>query len=452
MNAEDRDGRPDPEAADHQPEDTAADDNPGGLRGFFRPAPKKPKKPKGSTKAKKPKTPAQLRRERQQANRRIKMGVRYSNNRRLLPIILAAIVGSVVLALIAIGLASSKPNREDINAAVDDRLEASGYEFPRGEAVMWAGQALRVWGTWDQENPEAREVALAPFLSAGMDTQAGWNERGTQQLIYASVNPEPIVTDESHASVEAVYQTNDGIWRCVSVPVYAYHPEDPNLEQEWSFAMAGNPTPVACAPRTGAPDAAGDAAPGQEDEGLSENDEIAEELASSFYPGFFSAWASSDSNALNQYTASGVTVTGLGGAMAATPQPQIGDTRIWVDEEPVDGKVYYAYVPVTFQVTGSDTMLTAAYVVPMKRDQDRWFVAGEPEPAQQSTEVGGAAPSTIPQPDVDVVPETFAQQDPTPAADPSTAAPSDGASAEPSASASASSSPSASASASSDTE
>lgn len=433
-------------------EETPEKQHPGGVRGFFRPAAKNPKGAKnhagskGGPKTPKPKTPSQIRRDREASKRRLKRGVRYGGSRRILPLIFAAGLVAVLLSLAAMFVAASKPTEADINTAVDERLNESGLNFPRGEAVMWAGQVLRVWGTWDEENPDAREVALAPYLSSGMDSQAGWNEQGSQEVIYASVNPEAEVTSENHANVEAVYQIGDGSWRCVSIPTYAYHPEDPNLAQEWAFALAGNPTPVPCAPRTGAPSVPGNAAPGQEDEGLRENEDLAQELAESFFPGFFSAWAASDTNSLAQFTASGVTLTGLGGAMASTPQPVIGDASIWVDQDGVvDGKTYYAYVPVSWTVSGSDTGLTAAYVVPVKSDNDRWAVAGEPRAAEQSTEVGGGSPAEIPQPEADVVPQEFDQGQPTPTGEAEESDPSDDEpSAEASSDASASPSPSAS--------
>lgn len=450
MNAEDRDPQTGSTRADDELTEAP---NPGGIRGFFRPAPKKPKTG-GSTKSgkknkpAKPKSAAELRREREKANRRIKRGVRYGGGRRALMAILGLMAAAVLLAVAALAMAASKPTQADVEAAVDDRLTTSGYEFPQGEAVMWAGQVLRVWGTWDSENPEARAVALAPYLSSGMDAQAGWNEEGTQKLIYASVNPEPLVTSENHASVEAVYQIGDGSWRCVSIPTYAYHPEDPNLEQEWAFSLAGNPTPVPCAPRTGAPSLDDAAAPGQDPEGMVPDDELAATLSESFFPGFFSAWAGSNSNALEQFTASGVTLTGLGGAMASTPQPVVGESLVWVDEGgPQDGKVYYAYVPVTWTITGTDTSLTAAYVVPVKRDQDRWFVAGEPMSAEQSTDVGGGAPVQIPAPDTEVAPEAFPEAQPSSTGEPKESSPSDGSSPSPTSSASASPSSTSSASA-----
>lgn len=352
----------------------------------------------GKGKDDKPKTAAQLRKERNDAKRRAKDGVRYGGNRRYLFILIGAACVLALLAPLSLMIANSKVSEDETRAIVEEAMQDTGRDFPTGQAVMWAGQVLRVWGTWNEETRDSREVAIAPYLSAGMDSQAGWDGSGTQEITYASVNPEPNVLDANHASVDAVYQIGDGSWRCVSIPVYAYKPDSYDTNAKWAFSLAGNPTPTACAPRTGAPSV--DDNVYARDENRKENTEVAEGLGSSFFPGFFSAWASSDPDALNQYTASGVKTTGLGGAMASNPQPEIGEVRIWTDEDEVkDGVTYNALVQVTWTIAGSNSRISAEYLVPVKKEGERWFVAGEPQAAQQASDVQGGNPQSIPEPD-----------------------------------------------------
>lgn len=389
-------------------------------------------KGKRKDKSDKPKTAAQLRKERNDAKRRVKNGVRYGGDRKYVFIAFAALCVIALLSPISLMASTSKVGEDQVRAIVEEEMTDSGKDFPTGQAVMWSGQVLRTWGTWDEENADSREVAMAPYLSSGMDPQAGWDGKGKQALTYASVNPEPHVTDANHATVDAVYQIGDGSWRCVSIPVYAYKPDSFDTNAKWAFALAGNPTPVACAPRTGAPTADQEAPAGKE--GRKQDKDLGESLASSFFPGFFSAWASSDSDALKQYTASGVKTTGLGGAMASNPQPGIGDVRIWTDDGQVtDGVVYNAVVPVTWTVEGTNSRLSAEYVVPMKKEGERWFVAGEPQASQQATDVQGGNPQNIPEPDDDVTggeyPSTEESESPPPEEvnpDDSSSAPSDG--------------------------
>lgn len=345
----------------------------------------------------KPKTAAQLRKERNDAKRRASDGVRYGGSRKRFVLAVGVALSLGVLAPLALMVSSSKISEDEARALVREELEVSGRDFPVGQSVMWAGQVLRVWGTWDEAGVEAREVAIAPFLSSGMDPQAGWNGSGKQEVTYASVNPEATVLDANHGAVDAVYQIGNGSWRCVTIPVYAYKPDSFDTNAKWAFALAGNPTPTACAPRTGAPSVDENVYSGNSER--KEDSELAVNLSKSFFPGFFSAWASSDANALQQYTASGVKTTGLGGAMASNPQPVIGESRIWVDEGGVqEGVVYNAIVPVTWTIAGSSSRLSAEYLVQVKKDGERWFVAGEPQAAQQATSVQGGNPQVIPEP------------------------------------------------------
>lgn len=350
----------------------------------------------------KPKTAAQLRKERNNAKRKTKDGTRYSGgNRKYILIGFVAICIIALLSPLSFMVSSSKVSENEVRSIVEKEMADTGKDFPTGQSVMWAGQVLRVWGTWNEENAESREVSIAPYLSSGMDPQAGWNGSGKQEITYASINPEPKVLDANHAAVEAVYQIGDGSWRCATIPVYAYKPDSFDTNAKWAFALAGNPTPSACAPRTGAPSVDENVYAGDADRKL--DDELGKSLQASFFPGFFSAWASSDSNALKQYTASGVKTTGLGGAMASNPQPEIGEVRVWTDDGNVkDGEVYNAVVPVTWTIAGTSSSVSAEYLVQMKKEGERWFVAGEPQAAQQSMDVQGGSPQNIPAPGDDV--------------------------------------------------
>lgn len=364
-------------------------------------------KPSKTDKDSKPKTAAQLRKERNDAKRKAKDGTRYSGgNRKYLVGAFAIFAALAILTPVSIMIGASKTSEDQVRAIVEEELTDSGSNFPEGQAVMWAGQVLRVWGTWDEENADAREVSIAPYLSSGMDSQAGWNAAGKQEITYASINPQPTILDANHAAVDAVYQIGDGSWRCVTIPVYAYKPDSFDTNAKWAFALAGNPTPTACAPRTGAPSVDDNVYAGDEDR--KEDSELGETLSASYFPGFFSAWAASDADALQQYTASGVKTTGLGGAMASNPQPEIGEVHVWTDSEGVqDGVVYNAIVPVTWTVNGTNSRLSAEYLVQVKKEGERWFVAGEPQAAQQATDVRGGSPQNIPEPDDDVTPGEY---------------------------------------------
>lgn len=385
-----------------------------------------PAKGKGRTKKPKKETPAQARRAKEARERQMRMGRRYGGNRMKWILFQAGLLVMVLLTVINFSLVNQKVSTKDVDQVVAASLKKSGEGFPRGQAVMWAGQVVRVWGTWDEKNAAGREVLMSPYLSQGMDPDAGWNKKGTQTVLYSSVNPEPTVLDQNHAQVQAVYQIQDGSWRCITIPVYAYQPSAYGTDT-WAFALAGNPTPTSCVPRTGAPSLTAKTDSLQAG-GRQPDTTLGGDLAKSFFPGFFAAYAASDTTSLNQYTVSGVSLVGLGGAMASTPQPVIGSAVIYTDgkEGVVNGTTYNAYVPVTWTVTGSTSTVTAAYIVPMVRSGDRWYAAGEPTPAAQSSEIQNGQPAAIPAPDDKVVAPMPTSNAPTPTTPPATQTPTTG--------------------------
>lgn len=314
--------------------------------------------------------------------------------------LMALLVASSLVAGLALGIAVSKPSRSDIRGEVQSALREEGQDFPRGQAVAWADQATIDWATWDEADPESREIRMAQYLTNGMDSQAGWNGKGKQTVTFTSVNPEPTVIDEHHAFVDVDYRLDDDSRRCVTIPVYTYRPEGlTGDDAQWAFALSSNPIPRPCAPRTGAAEPATNSPIADKD--LKVNDTESRALTTDFYPGFLSAWAASDANALRQYTASGVTTIGLGGAMASVPAPTVSDVALYTpeDSEPVEGTIYHAIVPVTWTVSGSSAQVEAVYDVPMKKVGDRWYVAGEPTPAASTEDVSSGEPATRITPD-----------------------------------------------------
>lgn len=307
-----------------------------------------------------------------------------------------AVILALVLTVVSLAVGLTRPSQDDIEDRVAEAVREAGQDFPRGQAVAWADQLVIDWGTWDEDDTDEREVRLAQYLTAGMDSQAGWNGDGTQEVVFTSANPEPIVIDSNRALVNVDYRLDDDSRRCVSVPVYAYQPEGLTGEgSQWAFGLSSNPIPRPCAPRTGAMEDVDDPEEQEDEENLTADDELARELNASFFPGFFSAWAASDADSLRQYSASGVTTIGLGGAMSSTPPPSIGDVSIMTpqDGEPSEGTVYTATVPVTWTVSGSTAQVTATYDVPMRQSGDRWYVAGEPSPSAATSSAGSGSPA-----------------------------------------------------------
>lgn len=323
----------------------------------------------------------------------ISLGTRYGGDRKRLWGVMAAGACLAILAPIAMIVSLNRPSQQEVTDLVDARLASSGTSYPKGQAVAWAGQVVRTWGTWDENDQTGmREALMSQFLSQGLDANAGWNGKGKQTVTYVSVNSEPRVQDDTHALVDATYQTDAGVWRCVTLSQFAYKPAGFSEASPYAFALAANPTPVACAPRTGAP-----ALPEVKDPTVGGNDTAAaEKLTSDFFPGFFAAWAASDRATLGQYVTTDSTLIGLGGAFESSPLPIISGvtlpTPMTPEGESRKGDVtarWNATVAVTWTIPGTSTQVSASYKVELRKDGSQWFVTKEPEPIVQMPGLSG---------------------------------------------------------------
>lgn len=323
----------------------------------------------------------------------ISLGTRYGGDRKILWGVTAGLGCLAILAPIAVVVALNRPSAQQVNDLVDTRLASSGTSFPKGQAVAWSGQVARTWGTWDEKDQSGmREALMSQYLSQGMDANAGWNGKGKQTVTFVSVNSEPRVKDDTHALVDTTIQTDAGVWRCLTLSLFAYKPAGFSDNAPYAFALAANPTPVACAPRTGAP-----ALPDVKDPTIGQNDQVsAEKLTSDFFPGFFAAWAASDRATLGQYVTTDATLIGLGGAFESSPLPIISGVTLptpmtaeGVSRAGDPSARWNANVNVTWTIPGTQTQVSASYKVELRKDGNQWFVTKEPEPLTQQPGLGG---------------------------------------------------------------
>lgn len=327
----------------------------------------------------------------------------------------------LALNLLLFVMVANKAGKGDIATEVAKQNEEQGKGFPKGDAVQFAGQALRVWGTWDEGDQLQHRTYLAPYLTSGMDEQGGWNGKGKQVVEYASVNPEPTVVDKNRAVVSASYQIQDGSWRCVAIPVFAYHGNGTTGPSEWAFALSGNPAPMPCLPRTGADDVDNFTLGAN----LEEDETTNRSLQDSFFPGFMAAWGASDRNGLNQYAVPGLSMTGLNGSVASSPKPSIGDVHLYYPSgsSVQQNTTYKAVVEVQWTLQGSDATVKSTYVLPLKKTGDRWYAAGEPQVVAQDAEAGGGTGLDVAQPGQDATPGGYASSQVSPSSAPATVNP-----------------------------
>lgn len=302
------------------------------------------------------------------------LGQKYSGRRKTFVILAAVLFLSLFLGLLNMRALGGKLDASDVKEQVEKTLaDSRSATFPTGEAQLWGERFLRVWGTWDSQTVAGRAAALSPYIAPGMDAQAGWNGQGKQQVIYSSVSSDPKVINSSRAILSGTYQIQDGTWRCVDIPVFAYQPQKPEEgPQQWGFSATANPTPRPCSLQV--------SVPAYTEISTQHRDQKAEKtLQEQFFPGFFSAWAISDTNVLTQYVSPNIKTFGLGGAF--TSDVQVTDVVLPITQEDqgqaAPDKLYSAYVTVTLKdQTGS--ALSATYEVPVISSGTQWQVAGEP--------------------------------------------------------------------------
>lgn len=306
----------------------------------------------------------------------VSFGAKYGGQRRIFLFLAAALLLSLGLNVLNFAVGTTKASNNSVGQLVQEEVaNSTASEFPVGDAAMWTESFVRIYGTWDYKTPGGRATDLSPYLAPGVDQQAGWDGNGTQSVIYSAVSSQPDIIDKNRAMFKATYQVGDGTWRCLSIPVYAYKPTDASQgpTNTFGFAVTANPTPVPCALRVSAPDTG-------ETDFANTDQEAASTLQQTFFPGFFSAWVSSDADSLRQYMAPDVTTFGLGG----TYQSNVEVTSVVLpigaaEEKAAPGTVYSAYV--TVQLTANDgSKTTATYKVPVASTGSQWQVMGEPEP------------------------------------------------------------------------
>ncbi|MFF7022548.1 conjugal transfer protein [Streptomyces klenkii] len=65
----------------------------------------------------------------------------------------------------------------------------NGPTYPVQEAQAVAARFARAYLAWDENDPKPRAEALARDMAKGLDTAAGWNTRGRQEVLVAQPGP-----------------------------------------------------------------------------------------------------------------------------------------------------------------------------------------------------------------------------------------------------------------------
>jgi conjugative transposon protein TcpC len=170
-------------------------------------------------------------------------------------------------------------------------------QFPVTLAEAYAAEFGRVYLSFSPQNQGQREQALTAFVPASVSAanpDLGWN--GTGQLNLQAEQVAGItVQDPRHAVVTLLVLINGQLMR-LGVPVAA---------SGSGVVVSGEPAWLSAPPQTSpSPPALGRSDPAAQSQLMNE------------LPAFFQAYANSDSAALNRFEVRGVSLTGLGGAVA----------------------------------------------------------------------------------------------------------------------------------------
>jgi Conjugative transposon protein TcpC len=239
------------------------------------------------------------------------------------------------------------------------RTGTSG-EFPVSLAEAYATEFGRVYLGFSSQSLAQREQALAAFVPASLSAanpSLGWN--GIGQLNLQSVQAAGIkVQDQRHAVVTLLALLGGQLME-LGVPVAATGS---------GLVVSGEPAWLPAPPQASPPSAP------------RVSDPVAQRQLMNELPAFFQAYASGDSAALNRFLVRGVSVAGLGGAVAfdqisALHVPpggtarQITVTVIWQLPEPPGS--------VTAGIQGVTSKLEMSYGMSVVDLQDgKWYVKG----------------------------------------------------------------------------
>jgi hypothetical protein len=174
---------------------------------------------------------------------------------------------------------------------------AAAGQFPVTLAEAYATEFGQVYLNFSPATQAQREQELAAFVPPGVaaaNPDLGWN--GTGQMRLQSEQVAGIAVQDPRHAVVTLLATVNGQLMELGVPVIA---------SGGGVVVAGEPAWLPAPPQVSPPSPAGQG-----------SDPVARSELLNELPAFFQAYASGDSAALSRFEARGVSLTGLGGAVA----------------------------------------------------------------------------------------------------------------------------------------
>lgn len=296
--------------------------------------------------------------------------------------ILRGLIYSVLVLLLIGGLRNiiapkSGPSADEITATVRTSLGDTG--FPTTAAEGFAVRFANTYLNYDAETREARTLALATYSQEASEGIWGWTgSEGTQQVINGPfIAAKPVVKDRSNALVTVAAQVSGGAWVYLSIPVYA--------NERGALVISGPPAFVSPPARAVAPGASAPAA---------DDDTLVQTLTTDVLPGYFKAWAASNTVDLARYITPDATAAASSGLTGAVTLAQIGEVRMPRD----GGDTRTGQVSVTWTAKGAGSFVQAYELTVVKDGSGRWsvkdIVGGVVSPSGSGDTATPTAPAT----------------------------------------------------------
>jgi len=205
-------------------------------------------------------------------------------------------VSAIVTSYTGSGNTKPKASSAALGAA-----NAADRGFPVALAQAYALQFGQVYLNFSPATAARRATELAQFLAPGADPELGWNGAGTRSL--QSEQVASVVVRSAHSAIVTLLVRANGQLSELGVPIYAA-----SGRLVVSGLPALLPPPLTAVPPA-APKVVGDPA--------------AQQSVALMLPGFFRAFASSDTASLTAFAAPGVHLSGLGGVVSLGSVQQV---------------------------------------------------------------------------------------------------------------------------------
>ncbi|MGW0752985.1 conjugal transfer protein [Streptomyces sp. NPDC002587] len=310
-------------------------------------------------------------------------------------------LGSCGVAGLVIGKSSTAVQSADLNDEEVARYRLT--EFPTQAAATFAEEYVTLCMTYSPQTADKRRDALTRYTSSGVDRDCGITGQGTQSVRQAKWDGTIEELPEYGANGRYLgiqVKLSTGRITTLSVPVYVKDPATGT-----GLRIAGNVGEMPLASRGSVPTVKKD------DEVVDQT--LSGQLKAKVLPGYFKAWAASDTTGLTRFTSTDATLsatTGLAGALASPEVQEVvaiapagsepNATITYGQGQSVQARVTVVWGSATAAAKGTPaptTTVKRSYRLTVVNTAQGWFIkdirGGVLDPTGGSADAGATAPA-----------------------------------------------------------